>query len=197
MDDDQTDKRYGDYVPHPRYGQGPRFTGLDCSFDEIASNGISSRYRWHNRVPGTAIKADLSRQSFRWEPLVYYFDSERTCCDCQRPFLFFAEEQKHWHEVLEFYIGADARRCVPCRKVDQNTSRLLKRYEELVNQERAPDQQLAFAELTMTLMERRAIGLGPMDKLRGAIKRVPDAQQRAVLKERLKPLLERDHKARA
>tara|TARA_B100002049_G_scaffold235697_1_gene220651 strand:- start:1829 stop:2110 length:282 start_codon:yes stop_codon:yes gene_type:complete len=49
-----------------------------------------------------------------------------------RPFIFYAQEQKHWFEDLGFWIDAHCTRCVECRKKDQGTRFMHKRYQELI-----------------------------------------------------------------
>ena len=39
--------------------------------------------------------------------MTHYFDAKRVCRKCERPFLFFAEEQKYWYEDLRFPLEAD------------------------------------------------------------------------------------------
>ena len=112
---------YSDYVDHPRFGRGPRITGLNP--DALDTNvhlhwnattvaEIASRYealmgkKWPHgdlaayardikRIPNTAVVADLGRQKITAVGVTHYFDLDRVCRDCRRRFIFFAEEQKH------------------------------------------------------------------------------------------------------
>src|SRR5690242_18136380 len=109
---------YEQFVVHPRYGRGPRITGLnpDRGF------GASHFVWWSSastRVPFTAVVADSKRQQPSCVPVTHYFDERRVCVDCHRPFLFFADEQKHWYEELGFTVNSECVRCVPCRKREQ------------------------------------------------------------------------------
>src|SRR5687768_13036282 len=97
-----TDLRdFEDYVEHPRFGRGPRTTGLNPK--EIP---LKTFFHWHSprgvRVDNTAIEADVARQNAPTIGVTHYFDSRRVCRTCSRPFLFFAEEQKYWYETLGF-----------------------------------------------------------------------------------------------
>ena len=107
---------FDDYVEHPLYGRVPRVTGLNPKEDF----GGNVFLHWHSpedvRIPNTAVQADTSKQPTATVAVTHYFDSKRTCRDCQRPFLFFAEEQKYWYEELGFRLDADCIRCVECRK---------------------------------------------------------------------------------
>jgi len=124
---------YSGYVKHPRFGRGPRITGLnppaDLPFD--------TRWRPDERIPNTAVKADETKQRFGAgsrtysSPYVWYFDVRRICCECKRPFIFFAEEQKYWYEELRLPMEADCVRCCECRGLRHKHQRVLDRYQEL------------------------------------------------------------------
>jgi hypothetical protein len=171
---------YADFVEHPRFGKGPRFTGLNpppfgenvnlhwqaTTLQEVAAqyeavlgkawpygemNAESARGR---RVPNTAIEADVSRQRPATVPVTHYFDLQRVCRDCGRPFIFFAAEQKHWYEELGFPLESDCVRCVDCRKKQQKIKRLRKRYEELLAMaDRTAEQTVELAESCLMLIE--------------------------------------------
>lgn len=98
---------YSDYVEHPRFGRWPRLTELNPD----ATDGTVFCH-WHSppgvRVPDTAIAADVTKQSAATVPVTHYFDARRVCRKCERPFLFFAEEQRFWYEELGFPLEADA-----------------------------------------------------------------------------------------
>lgn len=143
---------YAEYVEHPRFGRGPRFTG-------IRPQAIPLGYRMKSYVSkkvigGTAVKADLDKQSFSCVPVLYYFDLERTCVDCGRPFIFFAEEQKHWYETLGFALDADCIRCIDCRNREHAIQRMRRRYEELLHlSNRSVDENFELAENALSLIE--------------------------------------------
>ena len=98
---------YATYIEHPRYGRRPRITGMN---PETVYGG-DVFIHWHSskkcRIPNTAILADLSQQTPATVPVTHYYDVKRHCLDCGRSFLFFAEEQKHWYEVLGFGLDSD------------------------------------------------------------------------------------------
>ena len=106
---------YDAYVEHPRYGKRPRITGIDPQEDP--ERGLLF---WISppecRIPYTAIKADMDRQNITAFPIPWYFDQRKICKDCERPFIFFAEEQRYWFEELGFYLGTECLRCAKCRK---------------------------------------------------------------------------------
>ncbi|MEM9188193.1 MAG: zinc-ribbon domain-containing protein [Myxococcota bacterium] len=183
------DPEYCDYVPHPRYGQGPRITGLNPDSRAPVKPGEPFvKLHWHSgpskRVPNTAVEADPSRQTFSTMGVTHYFDSKRTCRDCGRPFLFFALEQKHWYEELGFHIEADCDRCVPCRRARQAIDRHRKRYETLQTVEpRTPQQDLELAESCVALVEARVFGERQTERVRMLLKRLPPKSARRLLRQ--------------
>src|SRR3569832_1064345 len=92
-------------VPHPRYGRTVVPSG--CEATEAQIRGSFYGYRDETIFPQSAIPADLTRQNFTTFPRGYYVDILKVCRACGRSFLFFAREQRHWYEVLRFYIDAD------------------------------------------------------------------------------------------
>lgn len=160
--------KYADFVRHPRFGQRPRLTGLDpnpLDLDvHLNSNTsdireVAARYeavmgtKWPyahldlgdrpRRIANTAIRADLSRQTPATVPVTHYFDLEVTCRDCQRPFIFFAEEQRHWYEVSGFTLDSDCVRCPECRKTDQTLRKRFQRFSRAVQRADLSDDELA------------------------------------------------------
>ena len=145
---------YSQFIKHPRYGQRPRITGLNPETDY----GGDVFLHWHSpkecRIPNTAIRADLSRQTPATVPVTHYFDVKRQCRDCGNPYIFFAKEQQHWYEVLGFGLDSDCVRCVPCRQKQRGTAQLREKYEELFNiPDRTVDQNLEMAECYLELVE--------------------------------------------
>ena len=165
--------QYAEFVVHPRYGQRPRITGLN----PIEDLGRTF-FHWHSaqgvRVPNTAIAADLSRQSPATVQVTHYFDAKRQCQDCGKPFLFFADEQRHWYEELGFPLESDCVRCVQCRKRQQGLARTRERYEELFHlPARTSDQQLEFAECCLSLVEAGTFHQRQLAHVRSILKGIP------------------------
>lgn len=114
--------------------------------------------------------------------VTHYFDERRVCRDCQRPFLFFADEQKHWYEELRFTLEADCMRCVPCRKDEQVVSRARGRYEALVHvADRTAEQDLEMAECCLLLVEAGVFGRRRTEHVRALLKRAPAADRQRLL----------------
>ena len=71
-------------MEHPRFGKGPRRTGLDVAGTPDGKVFL----HWHSgpgvRVPNTAVAADLSRQKPATVPVTHYFDAKRVCRKCGR-----------------------------------------------------------------------------------------------------------------
>ena len=110
-----TASEYDSYVEHSRFGRVPRITGLNPTEDP--EHGLLF---WiippESKIPNTAVPANTDRQKITSFPIPFYFDQKRTCRDCNRPFIWFAEEQKYWFEELGFNLNADCVRCVECRQ---------------------------------------------------------------------------------
>lgn len=171
--------RYDDYVEHPRYGRSPRFT--DANPD--TNKDFTIYLHWHSpadkRVPDTAVEANPKRQAPATVHVTHYFDVRRTCEDCKRPFLFFAEEQKFWYEELGFPLESDAVRCAPCRKNARGIARVRGRYEALYHAERSREEELEFVECLRALVAADAVGPRAAERLRALEKRLPPGSGRA------------------
>lgn len=117
------------YVKHPRYGDKPISTGANFPVSEIVR--AHWQYNEESIFPDTAILADTSVQNYSMYPIEIYVDIEKQCRDCGRWFIFFAQEQKYWFEVLRFYVDADCVKCIECRKKEQNIKNMMREYELL------------------------------------------------------------------
>ncbi len=158
---------YKNYVEHPRYGRKPRVTGLNPGED--FKLGIC--LHWHSgRIPNTAIEADLSRQSPATVPVTHYYDLQRKCRSCQRPFIFFAEEQRYWYEELQFGLEADAVHCVECRQEHRELGRIRALYQSLSGKARADAETLEMVEAGILLIREGMFGHKCLPKLRGSLK---------------------------
>ena len=181
---------FREFVVHPRYGQGPRITGLNPEND-LATGRIF--LHWHSpegvRIPNTAIAADLSKQAPATVPVTHYFDAKRRCADCSRPFIFFAEEQKYWYEELGFPLESDCVRCIFCRRKQQGVELSRQRYEELFHaQERSSEQNLEMAECSLSLVEAGVFGKRQLERVRGILKKLPSDPKLQALWERVHAL---------
>lgn len=185
----QRDDKYMDFVEHPRYGRGPRFTGLNpaprdpgvylgkADFGEFQ---VGHRTRWGHRIPRTAIVADIEKQKPCTMHVTHYFDLERQCCDCNRQFIFFAEEQKFWYEDLGFYQSADAVRCPDCRRKQHGLERTRELYETLFHiPSRSVDHNLQMAEACVSLIEENLFSRRQTQHVRKLLNAIPkDAPER-------------------
>jgi hypothetical protein len=162
---------YSEFVEHPRYGKGPRLTGLDV----VDSPDGTVYCHWHSpagvRVPNTAVVADVARQGPATLPVTHYFDARRVCRKCGRPFLFFAEEQKHWYEDLRFPLEADCLDCAPCRKDEQRLRAIRRTYDALLEETaRTEADTLELVECGLLLVESVVFSAKLLPKLRGLLK---------------------------
>jgi hypothetical protein len=165
---------YENFVEHPRYGKRPRITGLNPETD-----CLKVFIHWHSpescRIPGTAINADLTKQTRATVPVTHYFDVKRNCRECNRPFIFFAEEQKHWYEELGFGVDSDCVRCPQCRKRQQVLARTRERYEGLFHlAERNVEQDLEMADCSLTLIENDVFHPQQTERVRMLLNGIPE-----------------------
>lgn len=129
-------------------------------------------------VPGTAVAADLARQTYAYFPVSHYYDIDSTCQECGRKFIFFAEEQKHWYEELGFPLEAQAARCSPCRKRLQNIARMRRRFEQLLAlPSRSGEETLELADCCMSLIEAEIFHPHQCERIRMLLKRVPEERR--------------------
>ena len=195
-------KDYSQHVDHPRYGRSPRHTGLDPD-----PNAIDVQLHWNTRIvsthaltylkrqfgdwpppwhsaagarviPGTAIEADVSRQTAATIPVTHYYDLEKVCRDCGRHFLFFAEEQKFWYEELQLPLEADAVRCVECRRQVRVFADQKKRYEHLCHvASRNVEQNLEMAECCLSLVEQAIFHPRQTQHVRELLNLIPEGER--------------------
>lgn len=196
------------YVDHPRYGAAPRFTGLDADMDSMDVH-LHYRLRTLTRpmleafrrggwpipeigdddpelIPGTAIVADLTKQTPAPVPVTHYYDEERRCIDCRQRFIFFAEEQRHWYEELRFPLGADCVRCYPCRRREQDMQRTKQDYDHLMTlAEPTPDDLARMAFARLLLVESGRFRSRQLDDVRAFLNRHPDHELSPAIRARL------------
>lgn len=187
---------FADHVEHPRYGSVPRFTGLDPNPDapevhlhwntgcltQAQLRTMERLLGWCPAFPddgtrvvrGTAVAADLSRQTPATVPVTHYYDVDKVCRDCGRRFIFFADEQKHWYEELGFPLEADAVCCTPCRKRLQRVARMRARYEQLVHVPlRTTEETLEMADCCLGLIEEAIFHPRQTQRVRMLLNRIP------------------------
>lgn len=156
---------YHDYVEHPLYGRGPRITGQNPQDDW--QNGVYLGWADPNRIPDTAIVADVFKQVPRPIHRTHYFDVKCRCKDCKREFIFFAEEQRYWYEKLGFPPEAWCVRCVDCRKIQRGYKALQRTYEELLKKPDRPENEtLELATCALTLIEAGWFGSRAINRVR-------------------------------
>jgi hypothetical protein len=164
-------------------------TGNKWSYGDVNSYGKETR-----RIAGTAIVADLSRQTPATVAVTHYFDVERKCRDCGRPFIFFAEEQKHWYEELGFGLDSDCVRCVECRKRQQGIARQRELYETLFHvPDKTEEQCLEMADACLALIEAGVFTAKQMPRVRMLVNRVSedsDAEVQSRAEDLIKRVLE-------
>ena len=116
----------------------------------------------------------------------FYVDILEICRDCQRPFLFFAEEQKYWYETLKFHIDAQCTRCTECRKDVQQERKIFAEYSQLVNQTSFTDEQLVtLTENSIALWNQGLIkNLNTINRIKNiAIEQIPETEAAVAILE--------------
>ena len=200
--DQAFDKKYDTYVEHPRFGRSPRYTGLNPDPYSVAVQLHWNATNVHEsqrklvrltgkrlgylkdveaitptelpRIAGTAIVADPSKQNSPTVPVTCYYDLERVCRSCTRPFIFFAEEQKHWYEVLRFRLDVDCVLCPPCRKREQFLAKNRAEYERLVKaKDRDWKGNMQLAKCALALIESGIFNRRVIQRVRASLKTVP------------------------
>ena len=181
------------YVEHPRWGSEPRRTGLDVS---ASVPGVFLHWNtqplggMERAIPGTAVAADLQRQTPATVQVTHYYDVERRCRGCGRLFLFFAIEQKHWYEELGFPLEADCVRCHPCRRRTRELQQLLRRYQELLRgAEPSLDEELELALCRLELIESAVFPVRQADLVRAFLNRRAHHPRAAEIRTRLEEVL--------
>lgn len=172
--------KYKNFVEHPRYGREPRITGLDPRDD-----GFGTKFfHWHSppecRVPNTAITADPTKQREATIAVTHYFDVSRRCRDCKRMFLFFAEEQRYWYEVLGFGLESDCIRFVDCRRSERQIAEQRRTYDGLLGKtERTDDENLELIDCGLSLMEQSIFGTRCLQSMRALLNSLSHPKLRA------------------
>jgi hypothetical protein len=129
-------------VPHPRFGDKPRPSGCSATVAEARKDWGTGYFSEHVFVE-SAIPADPSKQNYSISPRKYYVDTKKTCRDCGKYFIFFAEEQRYWYEELGFYVDADCVRCTECRHAVRRLRFRLSRYSCNITDNQLDDESLA------------------------------------------------------
>lgn len=175
-----------DLVPHPRYGNAPRPSGIEIPEEEIRKGYW--RYSREALFPETVLVADPSKQNYTIYPRKYYVDLLRKCRDCSRPFIFFALEQRYWYETLRYYIDADCVLCPACRRESQVLRRRLRRYSDLLHKNVQTRKDLMFlVDDGVYLLARGVLrDLNSLGRLKNmALKSIPEYPGTQLLNENL------------
>ena len=162
-------------VPHPRFGN----ESLNSGVQGISREAILRSYWGYGSeqiFPESVLMADANKQNYSVFPRQCYVDMLKTCRSCARPFIFFAAEQKHWFEVLQFYIDADCVHCPECRQQRVAAKREFQRYTALVGIETPSVTELKqLVDLTVSLLAQGVLKnrtrLGQLKNT--ALKRIP------------------------
>ncbi|WP_435008420.1 zinc-ribbon domain containing protein [Tundrisphaera lichenicola] len=133
----------GNLVVHPRYGETTTSAGSDLSDEEIVESCWGHGSLRLTVFPESAIRADISKQGNACVPRQCYVDQLCRCRDCERPYLFYALQQKHWYEELGFNLAADCVRCPECRQSKRRLRRHFQSYSGLIKRDDLGDLEVA------------------------------------------------------
>ena len=171
---------------HPRYGRRPRITGRDYRGDKL---GLDPSWKYNiddvTIIPNTGILADISKQHGSAIPIYAYYDVLKTCVDCGRPFIFFAEEQRYWFETLGFANDANCVRCVECRKKQQTDDRANSEYQRLLEKEEKSWED--FHNLAIAALDLHALGrLKRIERVRHFFNQIPESEHHRIRVQQLR-----------
>lgn len=185
------ENEYEDYVIHPRYGQGPRITGLT-----IANLNNPNTPRPKHFILDTAVRANIAKLPYTIIAIEFYHDLKRVCRICNQKFIFFAEEQQYWYEDLKLPLHADAINCVKCRRETRKLKNLKLRYDDLIHQKRTPVESYELIENAIVLIEEGVFTKKIISNLKYIIRSEPDmdVQQTTSLIQKLNDLAQKDIK---
>ncbi|HDZ32629.1 MAG TPA: hypothetical protein ENH67_07055 [Pseudoalteromonas sp.] len=119
------------YLNHPRYGDIPIITNTSSTIEAIEN--AHWRYSSLKYFPNTVILADIKKQNYAIYPRALYVDIEEKCGTCSKAFIFFAQEQQYWFEILGFWVDSHCTHCFECRKHARYILTLRKRYDMLTS----------------------------------------------------------------
>ena len=142
------------YVSHPLYGRRPRVSNEPIHIDRHEQFCMVSRCGAGKIFKNTAIKADMELQKGSHYLVKYFFDEDKTCIHCKRPFIFFAAEQKYWFDQLHFNIATRGQVCGECRAFAGEQKLLKLRYDQLLDRSQLTNEQtLEMAQVCLSLVE--------------------------------------------
>ena len=119
------------YLNHPRYGDKPIITNTSSTIEAIEN--AHWRYSSLKYFPNTVILADIKKQNYAIYPRALYVDIEEKCGTCSKAFIFFAQEQQYWFEVLGFWVDSHCTHCFGCRRHARYIRTIRKRYDILTS----------------------------------------------------------------
>lgn len=178
-----------DIVAHPLYGSKPMHSGVSLP------NAVFARAHWsygsERFFPESAIIADTTKQNYNVFPRYCYVDILKHCRGCDRPFIFFAMEQKHWFETLRFYVDADCVHCTECGKSRRRAKRRVTLHAHLAKKKDLSDEEfMHFVDNTVHLLQAGFLkNLSRLGQLKNrAMARMPEYSGTRQLEEALRCL---------
>lgn len=144
------------FVKHPRYGSHPHVSGVKVPELEIRASFWSLQDG--EIYPDSVLLANTEQQNYSVFPRQYYVDIRRVCRACDRPFIFFAKEQRYWFETLKFFVDADCVQCPDCRSELRAVQRRIQNYSNAMAKKTLNDKELdGLVKDAVFLFERGAL----------------------------------------
>lgn len=123
---------------------------LDCKEQEniIIAN-------WKNQTTKGYLSAE-------WQAILYYKAKSINCKNCNKAFIFSAEEQQKWYEEYKIFTDVSPKQCLACRRnarfvknINKELSPLLK--ETAINPSK--EKLIRISELYLALGNKRKAGI--------------------------------------
>jgi hypothetical protein len=107
------------FIQHPLFGKVPLIRHSGVGFEGRLYEWWEYDPNYQPSLPRGAVRGDVRKQVYCTAhnmPKYFYVDEDGECIQCGRSFVFRAEEQKYWYEILKFNFSSIPIRCVDCRR---------------------------------------------------------------------------------
>lgn len=133
---------------------------------------------------------------YRWKPRFTGEDCDvlKICVNCNRPFIFYFEEDEYWRRKLGPHV--ECIRCVECRKEQRAEVQLNEEYQRLLAMENKGWEE--YHDLACVALALFAEGkIQNLEKIRAFINKIPESQQHRIRVRRLHQRIKRIEEADA
>lgn len=177
------------FLEHPLFGKIPLVLRpvtvytVEGSYEVMALNYDLD---YTPKLPRGAVRGNVHLQNSCFDlsprtycPMYFYVNESMTCVQCEKDFVFSAQEQKYWHETLKLLVGPV--RCRDCRRRRRSERTLrLELTAAKAELERAPDDPAALLAMAEALVRyHRRFGQGKLAEAIAAARRAHKLAPRA------------------